>query len=80
MILIFNYSVWFKIPGNEGKAGMAAIYDPENSLNLKELAEGLKKGLPSYARPLFIRVLSQLPLTGKYYFKNFFFFIHVFSM
>ncbi|KAG8037866.1 hypothetical protein G9C98_006077 [Cotesia typhae] len=55
-----------QIPGNEGKAGMAAIYDPENSLNLKELAEGLKKGLPSYARPLFIRVLSQLPLTGTF--------------
>ncbi|XP_014299292.1 long-chain fatty acid transport protein 4 [Microplitis demolitor] len=55
-----------EIPGNEGKAGMAAIYDPENSLNLQELAEGLKKGLPSYARPLFVRVLSQLPLTGTF--------------
>lgn len=45
---------------------MAAVYDPENTLNIKEMAEGLKKSLPSYARPLFVRVLSELPMTGKY--------------
>lgn len=58
---------WFipKVPGHEGKAGMVAIYDPECSLNLHEFAEELKKTLPVYARPLFIRVLSELPLTGK---------------
>lgn len=49
----------------EGKAGMAAIYDPDNTLNIKEMGDGLKKCLPSYARPLFVRVLSELPLTGK---------------
>ena len=48
---------------------MAAIYDPENTLNIKEMADGLKKSLPSYARPLFIRVLSELPMTGKYFNK-----------
>ncbi|KOX73053.1 Long-chain fatty acid transport protein 1 [Melipona quadrifasciata] len=56
-----------EVPGTEGKAGMAAIYDPENTLNIKEMADGLKKSLPSYARPLFIRVLSELPMTGKYF-------------
>ena len=45
---------------------MAAIYDPDQSLNLNNLAEGVKKALPAYARPLFIRVLSELPMTGKY--------------
>lgn len=45
---------------------MGAIYDPEGSLNLKELAEGVKKVLPTYARPLFIRVLSKLPMTGNF--------------
>lgn len=54
------------MPGNEGKAGMAAIYDPNNSLDLTELVKGLKKSLPSYARPLFIRVLSELPMTGNH--------------
>ncbi|CAK9830306.1 Long-chain fatty acid transport protein 4 [Anthophora retusa] len=59
-----------QVPGTEGKAGMAAIYDPENSLNIKEMAEGLKKSLPSYARPLFVRVLSELPLTGTFKLKK----------
>lgn len=53
------------MPGNEGKAGMVAIYDPENSTNLKELARKLKKVLPSYAVPRFIRILSELPMTGN---------------
>ena len=48
---------------------MAAIYDPENTLNIKEMADGLKKSLTTYARPLFIRVLSELPMTGKYFNK-----------
>ncbi|XP_017766329.1 PREDICTED: long-chain fatty acid transport protein 4 [Eufriesea mexicana] len=59
-----------EVPGAEGKAGMAAIYDPENTLNIKEMAEGLKKSLPSYARPLFVRVLSELPMTGTFKLKK----------
>ncbi|XP_032687154.1 long-chain fatty acid transport protein 4 isoform X2 [Odontomachus brunneus] len=59
-----------EVPGSEGKAGMAAIYDPNNTLDLKELVEGLKKSLPSYARPLFIRVLSELPMTGTFKLKK----------
>ena len=56
-----------QVPGTEGKAGMVAIYDPEYTLNVKEMADGVKKSLPSYARPLFVRVLSELPMTGKYF-------------
>ncbi|GAB1868759.1 Long-chain-fatty-acid--CoA ligase [Camponotus japonicus] len=59
-----------EIPGNEGKAGMAAIYDDKNSLNLEGLAEKLKKVLPSYARPRFIRILSELSMTGTYKLKK----------
>lgn len=59
-----------EVPGVEGKAGMAAIYDPENTLNLKDMAEGVKKSLPSYARPLFVRVLSELPMTGTFKLKK----------
>ena len=43
---------------------MAAIYDPEQNINLKDLAHGVKKALPTYARPLFVRVLAELPMTG----------------
>ncbi|XP_011303224.1 long-chain fatty acid transport protein 4 [Fopius arisanus] len=59
-----------EVPGNEGKAGMVAIYDPHQTLCLQELADGLKKSLPAYARPLFVRVLAELPLTGTYKLKK----------
>lgn len=59
-----------EIPNVEGKAGMAAIVDTENSLNLKQLTEGMKKSLPSYARPLFIRTIREVPMTGTFKLKK----------
>lgn len=44
---------------------MAAIVDPEHTLRLDQLAEGVRRSLPAYARPLFIRILDEAPLTGK---------------
>ena len=55
-----------QVPGSEGRAGMAAILDPDGSLDVKNLAEGLAKVLPTYARPLFIRVVNTIELTGTY--------------
>lgn len=49
----------------EGRAGMAAIVDPQNSLDLSALAEGVRRELPSYSRPLFIRVMAELPMTSE---------------
>jgi len=57
--------VFQQIPNVEGRAGMAAIVDTEGSLDLEHLAEGVRKSLPTYARPLFLRVLKALPMTGK---------------
>ncbi|VVC99973.1 unnamed protein product [Leptidea sinapis] len=51
------------IPNIEGKAGMAAIADPNNSLDLEGLEKGLSTSLPAYARPLFLRILPEPPLT-----------------
>lgn len=59
-----------EVHGQEGRAGMAAIYDPDDSVNLQTLAEGVKKALPSYARPIFIRILRKLDLTGTYKLKK----------
>ncbi|XP_056630701.1 long-chain fatty acid transport protein 4-like isoform X2 [Diorhabda sublineata] len=59
-----------EIRGQEGRAGMAAILDPEETVNLNELFEGLKKALPSYARPIFIRILRKIDLTGTYKLKK----------
>jgi solute carrier family 27 fatty acid transporter 1/4 len=43
---------------------MAAIFDPDGTLSLSLLAEGTKKALPFYARPIFIRILKKLDMTG----------------
>lgn len=62
-----------EIKGQEGRAGMAAVLDPENSLDLDSLAEGIKKELPSYARPIFVRTLRKLDMTGKRFTRLFFY-------
>lgn len=45
---------------------MAAIMDPEKQLDLEQLNKDMSKVLPSYAQPLFIRILSSMDLTGTY--------------
>ncbi|KAG5321732.1 S27A4 protein, partial [Acromyrmex heyeri] len=59
-----------EVPGNEGRTGMVAIFDPKNSLDLKGLAGKLKKVLPNYSIPRFIRILSKLPMTGTFKLKK----------
>lgn len=59
-----------EIPGSDGRAGMAAILDPDESLDLEALAAGVTKSLPAYARPLFIRIVKQIDMTGTYKMKK----------
>ena len=59
-----------QVPGMEGRAGMAAIVDPENLLDFKALADGLEKALPAYARPIFLRIVKELEMTGTYKLKK----------
>jgi solute carrier family 27 (fatty acid transporter), member 1/4 len=59
-----------KVPNTEGKAGMAAIVDTENKINLNDLASGIKAHLPAYARPIFIRILPEMPMTGTFKLKK----------
>ena len=51
---------------NDGKAGMAVIIDNSSApIDMNTLAKELKKhGLPSYARPCFIRLTKHIELTG----------------
>jgi fatty-acyl-CoA synthase len=51
------------VPGAEGRAGMAAI-TPRDGVNLKRLYEHLSATLPSYARPVFLRMRAEIETTG----------------
>lgn len=50
----------------DGKAGMAVILDDSTPIDIDALSKEMKKqGLPSYARPCFIRLTKKIELTGK---------------
>uniref|UniRef100_A0AAY5K9S4 long-chain-fatty-acid--CoA ligase n=1 Tax=Esox lucius TaxID=8010 RepID=A0AAY5K9S4_ESOLU len=59
-----------EVPGAEGKAGMAAIADPERSTDLEKFGKDLEKALPPYARPVFLRFLNEVNKTGTYKFQK----------
>lgn len=58
------------MPNTEGKAGMAAIVDSNINMDLTKLSRGIKSKLPSYSRPVFIRKLRELPMTGTFKLKK----------
>eukprot|EP00795_Rhopilema_esculentum_P010551 gene10551-19283_t len=58
------------VPGTEGKAGMAAIADPDNQIDLNELLEPMQKSLPAYARPVFIRKQQEISTTGTFKYQK----------
>nr|XP_057944589.1 long-chain fatty acid transport protein 2-like [Doryrhamphus excisus] len=56
-----------KVPGHEGRIGMAALTLKENmDFDGKAVYQHVKNYLPSYARPRFIRILDALPVTGTF--------------
>lgn len=59
-----------EVPETEGRAGMAAIVDPDHEIDIDQLATGIRASLPAYARPLFIRFLKELPMTGTFKMKK----------
>jgi citronellyl-CoA synthetase len=56
-----------EIPGADGRAGMAAIVfnnaRSSREVDLQSLSAHILENLPSYARPLFLRILDELPTT-----------------
>ncbi|CAN7993564.1 unnamed protein product [Ixodes hexagonus] len=59
-----------EVPGSEGKAGMAAICDPEKKTDLKAFLKEARNVLPAYAVPLFLRFVADLEATGTYKIKK----------
>lgn len=62
-----------EVPNADGKCGMAAIADENNNLNLDELSSKIKKTLPSYAIPLFLRIVPSIEITGEIICMEYFF-------
>lgn len=50
---------------------MAAIVDKDNSLDIIQLSRNILENLPAYARPIFIRVLSEIPATSTFKLKKY---------
>ncbi len=53
------------VPGNEGRAGMAALV-VHGELDRKAFAEHVAQNLAAYARPLFLRLLAEIVVTGTF--------------
>jgi fatty-acyl-CoA synthase len=58
-----------KIPGCEGRAGMAALV-VKPGLDFAALHDHVAVGLPEYARPLFLRICPDLEMTETFKQKN----------
>jgi fatty-acyl-CoA synthase len=54
-----------QIAGRDGRAGMAAVVAKDN-LNLTALREHLVQHLPDYARPVFLRISSEIDVTSTF--------------
>lgn len=54
------------VPGTDGRAGAAAIVDPEKTVNLADFLKEVSDCLPKYAIPVFIRLVNEVELTGTF--------------
>src|SRR5580692_4637750 len=54
-----------QVPGTEGAVGMAALV-VDGTLDLPELRQHLARMLPSYARPLFLRIQERIAVTATF--------------
>jgi len=59
-----------EVPGNEGRAGMAALVVDPARFTTGALAAHMERDLPRYARPLFLRLCSNLCTTGTFKYRK----------
>jgi len=57
------------VDGADGKAGMASLV-VEKGFSVEKLAEHLDNDLPRYARPLFVRIQSDIETTGTFKYRK----------
>ncbi|XP_073323630.1 long-chain fatty acid transport protein 1-like [Pagrus major] len=54
------------VPGVEGKAGMAAVAHAGGQFDLDAVLTAVQKALPSYAQPVFLRLMPSVDTTGTF--------------
>ncbi|MCG8316779.1 MAG: long-chain-acyl-CoA synthetase [Pseudomonadales bacterium] len=59
-----------QLPGTDGRAGMVGIIAKNNELNLKAISDHIMEKVPSYARPLFLRQITEMDTTGTFKMKK----------
>ncbi len=57
------------VPGQEGRAGMAALTAPEG-MDFTALYAHLARSLPAFARPVFIRLQPEVETTGTFKYRK----------
>ncbi|CAH0404707.1 unnamed protein product [Chilo suppressalis] len=58
------------VPNTEGRAGMCGIVDVDGTLDLDALSRSLSRDLPAYAKPIFVRLMTSVDLTGTFKMKK----------
>jgi fatty-acyl-CoA synthase len=53
------------IPNQDGRAGMAALV-VNSDFDLERLSDAIHRGLAAYARPVFLRILPEMEITGTF--------------
>lgn len=54
------------VSGNEGRAGMAVLSDPDKKLDVNQLLSKMKKNLADYSIPLFLRISDKIEATATF--------------
>ena len=55
-----------QLPGQDGRAGMAAVVAPASVLESEALTQALRASLPAYSVPLFLRRVTELESTATF--------------
>jgi fatty-acyl-CoA synthase len=59
------------VPGHDGRAGMAALVIDPSTFDLAVAHRFISEHLPSYARPLFLRIRGEIDITATFKQKKF---------
>ena len=59
-----------KVPHSEGRAGMVAFNCDPNTFDWSAFSSFVDEKLPSYARPVFVRIIEEMETTGTFKLKK----------